>query len=267
MIKGHVAVVTGATRGLGRAIALELARRGAHVVAVGRSTTDTPHRVMPGTLQQVQAELDAIGAEAITVQADLNDLAQVETIVERVLAWKGRCDILVNNASYTPAGGFFEVSLNRWATGMGITVLAPVRLCQGLLPGMLERGDGRVLNIGSEAGAYSDTEEADQRYQTGGAPLMYGVTKAALERMTVGLHHEFVGRGVAFNNLRAGQMSTEGWHLMHTATGFDDPVESVHTPEEVAAAVCWMLEQPTSVSGRIIDFAELVERGVLPRRR
>ena len=267
MIEGKVAVVTGATRGLGRAIALELARHGAHVVAVGRSTAESPHRVMAGTLEDVQAQLDAIGARALTVQGDLNDVQQVDSIVERVLEWEGRCDILVNNASYTPAGGFLEVPTSRWVTGMGITVLAPVRLLQGLLPGMLERGEGRVVNIGSEAGAYPDTEEALlRRYQIGGSPLMYGVTKAALERLTIGLHDEFGDRGVSFNNVRAGQMSTDGWHLMRSATGFDDPIESVHTPEEVATAVCWLLQQPTSFSGRILDFTALIARGVLPAK-
>jgi NAD(P)-dependent dehydrogenase (short-subunit alcohol dehydrogenase family) len=267
MIAGSVAVVTGATRGLGRSIALELARRGAAVVAVGRSTEAKPNRVMAGTLERVQAELDAIGKRSLTVQADINDLSQVDVVVGRVLEWAGRCDVLINNASYTPAGGFFDVSTSKWTTGMGITVLAPVRLCQGLLPGMLERGEGRVLNIGSESGACIDAASADHgRYEVAGTPLMYCVTKAALERLTVGLHDEFGSRGVAFNNLRAGQMSTDGWHLMRAATGFDDPVETVHTPEEAARAVCWMLEQPTSFSGQILDFAQLVSRGVLPER-
>jgi NAD(P)-dependent dehydrogenase (short-subunit alcohol dehydrogenase family) len=222
---------------------------------------------MSGTIQSVQSELDAVGGRSLTVQADLNDMAQVDSVIDRVLDWAGRCDILVNNASYTPAGGFLDVPTSKWTTGMGITVLAPVRLCQGFLPGMLERGEGHILNIGSESGACFDTTSPQHgRYKVAGTPLLYSVTKAALERLTVGLHDELGGRGVSFNNMRAGQMSTDGWHLMRSATGFDDPVESVHTPEEAASAACWMLEQPDSFSGQILDFADLVARRVLPDR-
>src|SRR5436305_124547 len=95
-VRDSVTVVTGATRGLGRALALELARRGARVVAVGRSTADAPHRGMPGTLEGTRADLDAIGGSAITIRADFTDSDQVESVVARTLEWAGRCDILVN---------------------------------------------------------------------------------------------------------------------------------------------------------------------------
>jgi len=265
-IDGSVALVTGATRGLGRAIALELAHRGARIVAVGRSTDEVPNRLMPGTLEGVRAELEERGASVLTVPANLADASQVEMVAAKTLEWAGRCDILVNNASYTPAGGFLDVPVSRWATGSAITVFAPVILIQRLLPGMLERGSGRILNIGSEAGGYREVPEGQPRYKVADTPLLYCVTKAALERLTVGLHDQFGHRGVAVNNLRAGQMSTEAWHLMRAVSGFDDPPESVHTAEEVAQAACWMLEQPTSFSGNIIDFDGLIERGVLPAK-
>jgi 3-oxoacyl-[acyl-carrier protein] reductase len=265
--QGAVAVVTGATRGLGHAIAVELAQRGAHVVAVGRSTDAAPHRSLPGTLESVQKDLEAVGSPFTTVRADLGDPAQVDVVTASVLDWAGRCDLLVNNASYTPAGTFLDIPATRWTTGMNITVLAPVRLCQGLLPGMLERGEGRILNIGSVAGAHRGATNAGAAgYRMAGTPLLYAVTKGALERLTTGLDDEFGDRGIACNNMRAGQMSTEGWHLMREATGFDDPVEAVHTPQEAARAACWMLEQPTSFRGQILDFADLVQRGALPAR-
>jgi citronellol/citronellal dehydrogenase len=264
--EGAVAVVTGATRGLGLAIARHLARRGYRVVAVGRSTDAAPHRLLAGTLEGVAAQLASTGTPALAVRADLADPADVDSIVDRTLDWAGRCDVLVNNASYTPAGTFADVPVSRWSVGMAITVLAPVRLAQGFLPGMVGRGSGRILNIGSEAAAYATSPDSEREYDTRGTPLLYGVTKAALERFTDGLHQEYHRHGIAVNNLRAGQMATEGWHLMRDATGFDTPVQSVHTPDEAAAAACWMIGQPLTFSGHIVDFGDLVRRGVLPDR-
>ena len=262
-----VAVVTGATRGLGRSIARQLAHDGYRVVAVGRSTHERPHRSLPGTLEEAEAELAAIGSGCLALRADLSDADDCASIVDRTLEWAGRCDVLVNNASYTPAGGFLEVPPSRWVTGHAITVLAPVRLAQGFLPGMLERGSGRILNIGSEAAAYVRSPEHDHRYETGSTPLLYGATKAALERLTDGLHREFHGGGIAVNNLRAGAMATEGFQMMHELTGFDDvPIDTVHTPDEAAASACWMIRQPLTFSGRILDFADLIDLGVLPQR-
>jgi NAD(P)-dependent dehydrogenase (short-subunit alcohol dehydrogenase family) len=182
------------------------------------------------------------------------------------LEWAGRCDILVNNASYTPAGGFLDIPVSRWRTGMAITVMAPVRLAQSFLPSMLAQGSGRVLNIGSAAGAYRTSPIEASPYPIADTPLLYCVTKAALERLTIGLHDTYSSSGISVNNLRAGQMATEAWHYMREKTGFHDPVESVHTPEEVANAGCWMLEQPPTFSGYILDFSELIRRGVLPAR-
>ena len=118
---GSVAVVTGATRGLGRAIARRLALDGHRVVAVGRSTGERPHRSLPGTLEDTEAELAAIGNGCLALRADLADADDCETIVAQTLEWAGRCDVLVNNASYTPAGSFLDVPVSRWVTGHAIT--------------------------------------------------------------------------------------------------------------------------------------------------
>src|SRR5262249_36992398 len=97
-LDGAVAIVTGATRGIGRATAEVLGGAGAHVVVVGRSTRERPHRFSPGTVDDVAAELGAAGIDVLGVPADLTDPARVATIVDRTLEWRGRCDVLVNNA-------------------------------------------------------------------------------------------------------------------------------------------------------------------------
>lgn len=266
VLHGKVAVVTGATRGLGRAVCDGLVDAGAKVVLVARSTDSRPHKLLPGTLEGVAADLRSRGGEVLAVTADLSDREQVARAVDETLEWAGSCDVLVANASYTPAGNFFEVPLSRWATGFNITVLAMVGFVQGVLPGMLDRGHGRVLAIGSGSAAHDiEPRPGWSRYEPGQAvPLLYGATKAALERVTTGLHDEFGGLGVSFNNLRAGPFTSEAWHLMSGKMGKYQKPEAVHTPEEVAAAVIWMLRRPASYSGRIVDFSRLTDAGVLP---
>ena len=264
-LSGAVAVVTGATRGLGRAMARQLGEAGAQVVVVGRSTHAEPHRFLPGTLEEVQADFRSRGIDVLTVRADLSQPHESVRVVDECMKWAGRCDILICNASYTPAGSFFDVQPSRWTTGWNITVLSSVILCQGFLPGMLERKSGRVLAIGSRASAYDDAPASDwtPRPEGFGPPLLYAVSKAALDRVITGLHDDFGGQGVTFNNLRAGEMTSEAYGLMSRKMGYETPTEQIHTPDEVAVSVLWLLRQPASFSGRLVDFDWLIEQGAL----
>ena len=265
-LSGAVAVVTGATRGLGRAMARQLADSGARVVVVGRSTRAQPHRLLPGTLEEVVNDLEGRGANVLPLQADLSRPDDARRVVDDTLAWAGRCDVLVCNASYTPAGTFFDVTPGRWAVGWNITVMSAVVLCQGFLPGMLERRSGRVLAIGSGSAAYQTAPSPDwaPHAEGYGPPLLYPVSKAALERLITGLHDDFGGRGVAFTNLRAGEMTSEAWHLMSGQMGMGGSTEHIQTPDDVAAAAVWLLARDESISGQIVDFHWLQEQGALP---
>ena len=150
-LDGKVIVVTGATRGIGKAAALELARQGAELVIVGRSTLERPDAYQPGTLEEVVEELQALGTDALGVQADLLDPEQVANVIERTLEWRGRCDVLINNSAYTSNGPILEVAPRKWQNGFQMQVTTPLQLIQGFAPGMFERGSGRVLNIGTRA--------------------------------------------------------------------------------------------------------------------
>src|SRR6516225_4748273 len=108
-LDGAVAVVTGSTRGIGRAVASALGRAGADVVVVGRSGSASPDPRLPGTVDEMVAELATEGVEALAIQADLSDPDLTERIVERSLAWRGRCDVLVNNAAFTSNGPIMSV--------------------------------------------------------------------------------------------------------------------------------------------------------------
>jgi NAD(P)-dependent dehydrogenase (short-subunit alcohol dehydrogenase family) len=113
-----VAVVTGATRGIGKQAAIALGRAGARLVLVGRTRAEAPNPLLPGTLDGVAAELGAAGIEARFVQADLTDADQTQEIVTSTLDWYGRCDVLVNNAAYTSNGPILEIPWSRWEKAM-----------------------------------------------------------------------------------------------------------------------------------------------------
>jgi NAD(P)-dependent dehydrogenase (short-subunit alcohol dehydrogenase family) len=253
-LKDVVAVVTGATRGIGRATAVALGQAGADVVIVGRSTHDRPDAWAPGTLEDVVAELESAGAHALAVQADLTKPDDVQAVADQTLEWRGRCDLLVNNAAYTSNGPILEIPPRRWQTGFQMQVSTPLQLVQALVPGMLERGEGRVINIGTRAAV----ELMPDLH-------LYGVTKGAAERLTLALDYELGGRGVSFNVFRIDQVvTTEGWYVVLEQQGEaiamgDYTATELVTPQECAGIVCWMARQPTSWSGHALPIADLRE--------
>lgn len=252
-MKGKVALVTGATRGIGKAIAVALGRRGARLVLVGRSTAETPNRVLPGTLEETEAELRAEDIEAIRVRADVSRPEDVQRVVEETLEHYGQCDVLINNAALSYVGKFLDVPVRRWSAVVGVNLIGPVMLCHALLPGMVERGDGRIVNISSGAASASGGGE--------GVPqLPYGSTKAALERFTVGLAEQVSGTGVAVNAVRPGLVLTEAVtysapQLVEEGRGFQ--------PRDTGEAIAGLAEQPATLTGRVLDPEDLIELGVL----
>jgi NAD(P)-dependent dehydrogenase (short-subunit alcohol dehydrogenase family) len=250
-----VTVITGATRGIGREIALNFGRAGAKVVIVGRTTEEAPNPFLPGTLQSVRAELHANGIEARSVQADLLDEDQTRAIVDHTLGWYGRCDVLVNNAAYTSNGPILQVPWGRWQKGMRVQVAAPLQLVQGFVPGMLERGVGRVVNISSGAAANLSPGLS-----------LYGVTKLSMERLTQYLHAELGGRGVSFNAMHIDRaVSTETWHLVvdrqGAELGLTSETRELMAPAVLARQVEWMVRQPADWSGHVIGLDEIEAQG------
>jgi citronellol/citronellal dehydrogenase len=255
-LKGQVVVVTGATRGIGRQTALAAGRAGATVVLVGRSRDGNSKQVLPGTLESVAGELAEIGAEAKWVQADLTDPESTAAVVEQTLGWFGRCDCLVNNAAYTSNGGILEIPWGRWEKGFRVQVTAPLQLIQGLVPGMLERGAGRVVNVSSDTASHLAEGLA-----------LYSTTKLAMERFTDYLHFELGGRGVSFNSLHIEiGVLTESWNWVIETQGAERAtlggmVTETTSPEQVGAQIVWMLAQPDDWSGQTIACREVAAMG------
>ncbi len=235
--RGKVALVTGASRGIGRAIALRLAAEGASVV-VNASRLGS-HGRLQGTLEETVSQILASGGKAAAVAADLSDPAARAGLVDRAAEAFGPVDILVNNAAAarmklpsqaTTADRSFMYELN---------LNAPIDLAQQALLGMVERGGGWILNISSASAVQPSVPYRDSRE----AALVigpYGATKAALDRYTVALAHELADREVFANCLApVAIVLTEGAsYVRDIARKNPDMVEPVEVMAEAALELC-----------------------------
>jgi 3-oxoacyl-[acyl-carrier protein] reductase len=190
-LDGRTALVTGAGRGIGRAIALELARAGVSVALVARS-----HDELTETGERIREQ----GGTALVAQADLSDPGQLAPLLRQARESLGPVDILVNNAAVVwPLGPSVAVDPAEWAAAIGVNVLVVAKLTFALLPAMLERRWGRVVNVSSAVVAHPETMIGGNAYATG---------KAAVEAHTVNLAAELAGSGVTVNAYRPGSVDT-----------------------------------------------------------
>src|SRR5262249_58118422 len=135
-LQGRVAIVTGASRGIGRAIALGLARAGCHVVIAAKSIA--PTEKLPGSIHTVAAELEVLGAQALPVRVDVRDEAQIEALAARTLEHFGRIDILVNNAGALHWASLLDTPAKRFDLVTDVNVRGAFLSCRAVLPAMIE---------------------------------------------------------------------------------------------------------------------------------
>ena len=257
-LKGRVALVTGASRGIGEAICARLAQEGAKVIATARTAESGESRLL-GALHDTVDRIRKAGGEAAFIKADLAQAVERERLVEEASALYGPVDILINNAAITyfiPVETFPE---KRFKLMMEVQVYAPFHLSQLVIPGMREKGGGWIVNISSPAGIHPK-----QPYGAARGGTVYGMCKAALERFSTGLASEVYQDGIAVNVVSPGLVDTPGvavHGLINEAT--KDRVQPI---EYIAEAVYRLASgDPKTVTGRV-DYAEplLKELGVTP---
>ncbi len=250
-LAGKVAIVTGASRGVGAATAELLARRGCRVACAARATDAAPLPI-PGTIDDTVRRITDAGGDAIAVPTNLARDAEIERMVATTIERFGRVDILINNAAITFPGDL-DLEIKRFDLVMQVDVRAPLVAMQAVLPGMKERRAGAIVNISSVAGL---------NYFPG--LMAYGMAKAALEHLTVAAAHQLRPYDIPVNTFRIDiPVASEGFMF-----NLPDADISDWEPSEVAAeGIVWMLEQPPAYTGHNAGMARLrAEYGIMPSR-
>ena len=258
LLAGKVAVVTGASRGIGEFIAKRYAMEGAKVVVSARTVEASDH-FLEGTIKDTVRVISEAGGEAVAIKADLAVAEDRQNLIGEAEAAYGPVDILVNNAAVTWFVPVVDFSEKRFRTMMDVQVWAPFELAQLCLPSMLERGDGWILNISSHAAIHPQAKAPG-----GHGGTVYGMCKAALERCTTGLAQEVYGKGVGVNVISPGLVATPG--VVHHKL-INESNEDRVTPVEHMAEACLRLcyGDANEITGRI-DYADAVieEFGLQP---
>lgn len=188
-LSSKVALVTGAGRGIGEAVALELARQGVKVALVARSQAE---------INKVSAQIQELGGAGQCYSFDLSNVAGIEALVNRIEAELGSIDIVINNAAVAgPFGPSWEIDPAEWTQAVEVNLIAPFRLARAALPGMRERNWGRIINISSGAATFPMARAG-----------AYSTTKAALDMMSRQLGEEVADSDISVISLYPGIVDT-----------------------------------------------------------
>ena len=250
-LEDKVALVTGASRGVGAATALALAEAGATVACAARATMEQPQRT-PGTIDDVVHRIEARGGRALAVPTNLADEIQVVRMVATTVEQLGRVDVLVNNAAITFVGDL-DIPLKRHDLIMEVNLRAPLIAIREAKDHMIRQGGGAVVNVSSVAALYPHP-----------GLMSYGIAKVGLERLTVDAAAQLQRHGIAVNCFRIDvPVASEGF--VANTPGVD---RSTWEPCEVAAeGIVWMVRQPTTYSGRRESMYALGERESIMKSR
>jgi NAD(P)-dependent dehydrogenase (short-subunit alcohol dehydrogenase family) len=260
-LEGKVAVVTGASRGIGKQVCLALSRRGAQLVLAAR--TVAPRERTPGTIEETADQVRQLGLDPVVVPVDLGAQEGIDTLVRTTLDRVGGVDILVNNAGFTIGRAIYahvpNLPREQWQKVMDLNVTAPLMLIQGFWDSMRQRGGGRIVNVTSGAARAQDLEPPDD---TGtGFPAIgpaYGATKAALNRMANSVATDGYPHNIAVISIEPGLVMTETMELTQRQAGNANPNASA--PAIPAAAIDYLCtcDDPMRYSGQVVISAELV---------
>ena len=257
-LDGQVAVITGAGRGIGRAIALAYAREGARLALAARGEAD---------LERTVAAVTEAGGEAIAIRTDATSQMATERLARRAVERFGRIDILVNNAGISgPIGSLQDNDIAEWVDTINVNLTGTFLVCRAIVPVMLEQGSGRIINLSGAgvANAWSNMSA-------------YCSSKAAVVRMTEVLAQELEGKGITVNALGPGSVHTDMWEKM-TEQAAEAGADFIHelgnrvlsgggaSIDDCAELAVWLAsEESGALTGRIISAAADDFRNLAPK--
>lgn len=254
-LEDRVAIVTGSSRGIGKAVALELAAHGADIVVAARTVEAGAE--LPGTIAETAEAVRAAGARALAVRVDVTDDGDLERLVEEALTEFGRIDVLVNNAGALGGRGPF--------VGGDPTVLdhfvrtnlrAPFVLAQLVAAQMAERGGGAIFNMSSGLARSPAPPTAGTDEQRGPSSAIYGATKAAMDRWSAGVAAELYEQQIAIISIYPGFTLTETMK-QRMPPGAD--TSRMERPETAAKAIARLCLDPMAHTGQIIEARAFVD--------
>lgn len=260
-LNDKVAIVTGASRGIGAAIAVRLAAEGARVVLVARSLEPGSHR-LPGSLEETAARIEGLGGQCLCIAADLADLQRRSHIMPQTIERFGGVDILIHNAAARRYVGLTrEQPIDHVRETLEVNVVAALDLAQQCRPSMRERGAGWIVNISSATvkqptPAPYERSERYFRYNATQGPSVYAASKAALERLSTGLAAELSADNIAVNTLAPVEaVATDNAMSLGTVDGMAK-MEPVEAMAEATLELC--SRPPAELSGRRVLSLDLL---------
>ncbi len=246
-LQGKVAIITGASRGLGQHCAVGYGREGATVVVAAR-TEQEKDPLLPGTIYETARLVEEAGGEAFPIVCNVADSASVAAMAKAVLDRYGRVDVLFTNAAIQTPGGISTMLIRHWELEFRVNVHGPFYCIRAVLPAMLERGRGSIITVSSISA------------HRGGSH--YGATKRAIESMSIGLAGELHDKGIAVNCLRpVGGIGTPGL-LYPREPGQDDHLELGEYPPPdsyVEATILLALQTPATCTGAVFTDAQAIQ--------
>jgi NAD(P)-dependent dehydrogenase (short-subunit alcohol dehydrogenase family) len=257
-LDGKVAIVTGASRGIGAEIARLFAAEGGKVVCAARTLREGEHP-LAGSLETTVASIRAAGGEASPVAANISEAEECERLVREARATYGPVDVLVNNAALTYFVPVKDYPVNRWMRSWAVNFHAPFMLSKLVLEEMVARRSGSIVNISSGAAIGPGRGPYRDAALLGRGGTCYGAEKAALERFTQGLAAEVYGDGVSVTCVSPSQVvPTPGTVFHRLVTGLDDP--RGEPPELMAKAALLLATEPLdTVTGRVTYSQEILK--------
>jgi 3-oxoacyl-[acyl-carrier protein] reductase len=237
-LDGRVAMVTGASQGIGRACAVALAKAGAQVALAARNATK---------LAEVAAEIEAAGGKAMAFEMDLASEDSIKAVTKAVVAQYGKLEILVNNGGITRDNLMLRMKLADWNAVLQTNLTGAFLLTQAASSSMLKARWGRIINISSVVGETGQAGQAN-----------YAASKAGLIGLTMSLARELASRNITVNAVAPGYISTPMTDVLNdqqrSAMLTQIPLDRAGTPDDVAAAVVFLAsDQAGYITGHVLD--------------